>query len=146
MVYFNIQRRLALLLLALLLFATSVCLATPATARPVAAHLANGHTVSRRAEAAGSECSTEGQWNCMTTSWQRCASGVWSLEMAMAQGTRCSPAGLTDDFHIEHDGSANGSGGNGGSQALMMGPGHASRVALCMAAALTWAHGGGRLW
>src|SRR5687768_14281747 len=38
----------------------------------------------QRAEAAGSGCSPEGQWNCMTTTWQRCASGVWSVEMQMA--------------------------------------------------------------
>jgi hypothetical protein len=143
---FNARQRLPLLLLALLLFSTSVGLATPTAARPAAAHVADGHTLSARAEAAGSECPTEGQWNCMTTSWQRCASGVWSLEMAMAQGTRCSPAGFTDDFHIEHDGSSNGNGGNGASQALKSGAGHASMVALCMVAALMWAYGSGRSW
>ncbi|KAF4981135.1 hypothetical protein FZEAL_3005 [Fusarium zealandicum] len=66
----------------------------------------------RRAEQAGAACDSEGQWNCMTSSFQRCASGQWSVEMSMADGTRCSPGGFTDDFNfrIEHDGSVNGQG------------------------------------
>ncbi|RSL48216.1 hypothetical protein CEP54_013041 [Fusarium duplospermum] len=63
-------------------------------------------TLVRRAEEAGSGCSTEGQWHCMTNSFQRCASGHWSVEMAMSEGTKCTPAGYTDDynFQIERDG------------------------------------------
>lgn len=63
-------------------------------------------TLARRAEEAGSGCSTEGQWHCMTNSFQRCAAGHWSVEMAMSEGTKCTPAGYTDDynFQIERDG------------------------------------------
>lgn len=40
--------------------------------------------------AVGSSCSTsEGEWNCMTTSFQRCASGQWSVVMNTADGTIC---------------------------------------------------------
>ncbi|KAM0437796.1 hypothetical protein ACHAPT_002161 [Fusarium lateritium] len=69
-------------------------------------------TLVRRAEEAGAGCSTEGQWHCMTNSFQRCAGGHWSVEMAMSEGTRCTPAGYTDDynFQIEHDGTVNGEG------------------------------------
>ncbi|KAF4458345.1 hypothetical protein FALBO_14918 [Fusarium albosuccineum] len=79
--------------------------------------------LTKRAEEAGSGCSTEGQWHCMTNSFQRCAGGQWSVEMRMAEGTKCTPAGYTDDynFQIEHDGTVNGQGsddqnsqGNGG--------------------------------
>lgn len=43
------------------------------------------------AMAAGSACSPEGTWNCIGgTSYQRCASGVWSVVQEMAAGTTCS--------------------------------------------------------
>lgn len=45
--------------------------------------------------AAGSVCTDEGEWNCLTTCWQRCASGVWSDTMALAEGSVCAPAGLS---------------------------------------------------
>ncbi|KAL6873132.1 hypothetical protein J3F83DRAFT_732175 [Trichoderma novae-zelandiae] len=51
---------------------------------------------------AGGLCAPEGQWNCMTTSWQRCASGTWSSVVACAPGTICQPFGLTDYITIEH--------------------------------------------
>ncbi|PTB76122.1 hypothetical protein M440DRAFT_1401581 [Trichoderma longibrachiatum ATCC 18648] len=51
---------------------------------------------------AGEACSPEGQWNCMTTSWQRCASGSWSAVVPCAAGTMCQPFGLTDHITIEH--------------------------------------------
>ncbi|KAH7171079.1 hypothetical protein EDB81DRAFT_777586 [Dactylonectria macrodidyma] len=66
--------------------------------------------LARRAEEAGSACDSEGQWNCMTDSWQRCASGEWSEEIQCAEGTRCTPSGHTDNFTIEHDGSASETG------------------------------------
>lgn len=70
------------------------------------------NTLFQRDEEAGSGCSTEGQWHCMTNSFQRCAGGHWSIKMAMAEGTKCEPAGYTDDynFRIEHDGQGNGDG------------------------------------
>ncbi|KAG9250889.1 uncharacterized protein F5Z01DRAFT_335500 [Emericellopsis atlantica] len=41
-------------------------------------------------QAAGSPCTTEGTWNCVGgSSFQRCASGVWSQVMNLAQGTSC---------------------------------------------------------
>ncbi|RGP66514.1 extracellular protein [Fusarium longipes] len=60
----------------------------------------------QRDEEEGSGCSTEGQWHCMTNSFQRCAGGHWSMKMAMAEGTKCVPAGYTDDFNfrIEREG------------------------------------------
>lgn len=37
-------------------------------------------------------CSPEGQWNCIAgTSFQRCASGQWSVAQQMAAGTACAP-------------------------------------------------------
>ncbi|KAL6800236.1 hypothetical protein J3E68DRAFT_397730 [Trichoderma sp. SZMC 28012] len=62
----------------------------------------------------GEMCSPEGQWNCMTNSWQRCASGMWSAVIPCAAGTICQPFGLTDFITIEHDPSAiTGFGDNG---------------------------------
>ena len=60
--------------------------------------------LSTRAEDEGSACSDEGQWNCMEHSWQRCGGGIWSKEMPLSDGTKCTPSGLTDDVEIEHDG------------------------------------------
>ncbi|KAK3390770.1 hypothetical protein B0H63DRAFT_466444 [Podospora didyma] len=64
-----------------------------------------------RAQSAGSKCpGSEGQWNCMGTSWQRCAAGQWSVEMKCAAGTRCAPSGFTYDFRVE-DSRSNGANG-----------------------------------
>ncbi|KAF4962653.1 hypothetical protein FSARC_9214 [Fusarium sarcochroum] len=79
-------------------------------------NLDNTHrTLNQRDEEVGSGCSTEGQWHCMTNSFQRCANGQWSVKMAMAEGTKCVPAGYTDDynFRIEHDGQENGENNDG---------------------------------
>jgi hypothetical protein len=105
--------------------------------------MANAHEdlgLLRRAEAAGSGCSPEGQWNCMTTSWQRCASGVWSVEMQMAAGTRCAPSGFTKDFRTEHDGSVNGEGGtgDGGGGGVGIGPRRSVSRALVVALSVSW--------
>ncbi|KYK61500.1 Chitin-binding, domain 3 [Drechmeria coniospora] len=41
---------------------------------------------------AGTPCSTEGLWNCIGgTSFQRCASGLWSTTQPVAPGTQCAP-------------------------------------------------------
>ncbi|CAG1963175.1 unnamed protein product [Fusarium graminearum] len=68
----------------------------------------------QRDEEEGSGCSTEGQWHCMTNSFQRCAQGHWSMKMNMAEGTKCVPEGYTDDynFRIEHEGKDDDNGGN----------------------------------
>lgn len=45
-------------------------------------------------------CSPEGMWNCIGgTSFQRCASGVWSEVMQMAAGTACT-AGQSENLKI----------------------------------------------
>ena len=50
--------------------------------------------------AAGEACSTEGAWNCIGgSSFQRCASGIWSEVMAMAGGTTCG-AGQSSELKI----------------------------------------------
>lgn len=64
-----------------------------------------------RDEPEGAECSPEGQWNCMPDTWQRCAAGKWSQVMDLAEGTICTPEGLTEEITIEHDGSVNGGDG-----------------------------------
>jgi hypothetical protein len=47
----------------------------------------------------GSSCQGfEAQWNCMITTFQRCASGQWSMVLNTAYGTVCEPDGLTYDF------------------------------------------------
>lgn len=53
--------------------------------------------------AAGSVCTDEGEWNCLTTCWQRCASGVWSDTMALAEGTVCAPVGLSYDMTVSSE-------------------------------------------
>lgn len=41
--------------------------------------------------AAGTACSTEGEWNCVGgTSFQQCASGTWSVVQQLAAGTKCT--------------------------------------------------------
>ncbi|KAM0239594.1 hypothetical protein ACHAP5_008242 [Fusarium lateritium] len=51
----------------------------------------------------GTPCKPEGYWNCITTgtAFQRCASGTWSVAMAVAPGTRCVP-GQSMEFTIEY--------------------------------------------
>ena len=63
----------------------------------------------RDQQAPGSSCpGSEGQWNCMTSSWQRCAAGRWSVVMQCAAGTVCVPAGLTSDFKVQFGGQGTG--------------------------------------
>ncbi|ROV97122.1 hypothetical protein VMCG_07517 [Cytospora schulzeri] len=49
--------------------------------------------------APGSSCADEGLWDCLPggVSWQRCASGQWSVVMPMPAGTVCAP-GLTNNL------------------------------------------------
>ncbi|KAJ5836942.1 hypothetical protein N7447_002968 [Penicillium robsamsonii] len=45
-------------------------------------------------------CSTEGQWNCIAgTSFQRCASGTWSVAQPMSTGTQCN-AGKSEELVV----------------------------------------------
>ncbi|KAK7420464.1 hypothetical protein QQZ08_010380 [Neonectria magnoliae] len=77
----------------------------------------------RRAEDVGSACDSEGQWNCMTNSWQRCAGGLWSEEIQCAEGTTCTPSGHTTEFRVEYEGNGDGDGnGTSGSNGSSIGP------------------------
>ncbi|PTB78796.1 lytic polysaccharide monooxygenase [Trichoderma longibrachiatum ATCC 18648] len=50
--------------------------------------------------AAGTACSSEGQWNCIGGSqFQRCASGTWSAVQSLAAGTECQ-AGQADNLKM----------------------------------------------
>ena len=66
--------------------------------------LAPAVELQKRELAVGSSCSAEGQWNCMTRSWQRCASGQWSAVINCAAGTICTPSGQTMEFRVDYDG------------------------------------------
>ncbi|KAJ5451533.1 hypothetical protein N7491_000715 [Penicillium cf. griseofulvum] len=45
-------------------------------------------------------CSTEGRWNCIGgTSFQRCASGTWSVAQQMSTGTQCN-AGQSEELVV----------------------------------------------
>ncbi|KAI0203920.1 hypothetical protein F4808DRAFT_392626 [Astrocystis sublimbata] len=61
------------------------------------------NTLERRQQmSVGSSCAgSEGQWNCMSSSFQRCGSGRWSDVQQCALGTQCSPSGLTFQFHVD---------------------------------------------
>ncbi|CAN8102815.1 unnamed protein product [Discula destructiva] len=48
----------------------------------------------------GTPCGDEGDWFCMTSTWQRCASGQWSAVFAVAPGTQCAPLGLADNIYF----------------------------------------------
>ncbi|KAL9945645.1 hypothetical protein D7B24_009107 [Verticillium nonalfalfae] len=57
---------------------------TPETEAPVPP------TDNNTATTPGSACANEGEWNCVGgTSFQRCASGAWSVVMQLAAGTSC---------------------------------------------------------
>ena len=92
----------AIILLCLLILATPHTAALPSL-QPTATEDATANlTILADAQTSGSSCSgSEGQWNCMTSSWQRCASGRWSVVMQCAAGTICTPAGLTNDFKVQ---------------------------------------------
>ncbi|KAK7431297.1 hypothetical protein QQZ08_002068 [Neonectria magnoliae] len=51
----------------------------------------------------GTPCKPEGYWNCNNEgkAFQRCASGVWSVAMSVAPGTKCNP-GQSMEFVIEY--------------------------------------------
>lgn len=63
---------------------------TPVSAPAATPTSGSGDGSSSGAQTAGSACSTEGEWNCVGGSqFQRCASGVWSVLMAVSEGTTC---------------------------------------------------------
>ncbi|KAK1771456.1 hypothetical protein QBC33DRAFT_591748 [Phialemonium atrogriseum] len=68
----------------------------------------------------GSDCAgSEGLWDCMTDSWQRCASGRWSEVMQCAAGTECAPAGQSYEFEVRYAGGGGGGGVSGGSSGVV---------------------------
>ncbi|KAI1098215.1 hypothetical protein F4804DRAFT_133249 [Jackrogersella minutella] len=77
--------------------------------------------IEKRQMSSGSSCDgSEGQWNCLTNQWQRCASGQWSVVMDCAVGTMCTPSGLTYDFAVQF---ANGAAGGPATSGGTPGPG-----------------------
>ncbi|KAJ5685207.1 hypothetical protein N7536_007826 [Penicillium majusculum] len=51
----------------------------------------SGSASSSSSGALTGNCSTEGQWNCISgTSFQRCSSGTWSVAQQMSTGTQCN--------------------------------------------------------
>lgn len=67
--------------------------------------------IPRDQQTPGSSCpGSEGQWNCMSNSWQRCAAGKWSVVMQCAAETACVPAGFTYDFKVQFSGQSTGTG------------------------------------
>ncbi|XXG94484.1 hypothetical protein Hte_000741 [Hypoxylon texense] len=85
----------------------------PPKARSINGNHENGNVaLEKRQMSEGSSCEgSEGQWNCLTDQWQRCAAGRWSVVMDCAEGTICSPSGLTYDFAVQF---ANGAAGGPG--------------------------------
>lgn len=49
----------------------------------------------------GTACTNEGDWNCLTTAYQRCAEGVWTLAQPLAAGIECSPVGFSHNSSSE---------------------------------------------
>ncbi|KAK6866053.1 hypothetical protein PG995_002581 [Apiospora arundinis] len=93
----------------------------------------------------GSSCSEEGQWNCMGSSWQRCAAGRWTKVVECAPGTRCTPNGLTDDMNVEN--ATDSSDSNSGSSSSSPGPngGRPSSVST-LSAGSPGGYAGWRIW
>ncbi|RYP49863.1 hypothetical protein DL769_011027 [Monosporascus sp. CRB-8-3] len=68
----------------------------PTTVSPPAAAPTGGAGNGGAAGALTGACSTEGTFNCIGgTSFQQCASGVWSVATPMAPGTHCTPGQST---------------------------------------------------
>ncbi|KAJ6110452.1 hypothetical protein N7486_002687 [Penicillium sp. IBT 16267x] len=60
----------------------------------------SGSSSSSSSGALSGSCSEEGEWNCISgTSFQRCASGVWSESQQMASGTSCT-AGQSSELTV----------------------------------------------
>lgn len=98
----NIILTTLLLLLLPLTTASSPAPSTPSTspASPIS-HLQPRQQQTQMSP--GASCTdSEGQWNCLTSSFQICGSGTWSAVQQCALGTKCSPAGLTYEFHVDY--------------------------------------------
>ncbi|KAI3323404.1 hypothetical protein HD806DRAFT_84997 [Xylariaceae sp. AK1471] len=85
----------------LALVLTTLTTSTSASPDPITRENSK-HLERRQQMSVGSSCTgSEGQWNCMTNSFQRCGSGLWSAAQQCAAGTQCSPSGLTYEFHVD---------------------------------------------
>ncbi|CAK7227403.1 hypothetical protein SBRCBS47491_006557 [Sporothrix bragantina] len=81
---------------------TAAAVATTAAATTAAAATGSSSSSSGSSgttQTVGSACSPDGVWNCLGSSYQRCASGVWSAVMALADGTVCT-GGQGDSINI----------------------------------------------
>ncbi|KUJ06746.1 uncharacterized protein LY89DRAFT_536991, partial [Mollisia scopiformis] len=82
--------------------ASSAIAFTPvaSSAAPASTGSSSSTTGTGSAIAAGTACTTEGEWNCIGgTSYQQCASGTWSVVMELAAGTSCT-AGESTNINI----------------------------------------------
>ncbi|GAB0135566.1 hypothetical protein EsDP_00003899 [Epichloe bromicola] len=74
---------------------TSASIATPTPingSSPAPSNGTGSGSSSSGSFSAGMACSSEGAWNCIGgTSFQRCASGMWSAAQPVAAGTSCTP-------------------------------------------------------
>ncbi|KAI1765583.1 lytic polysaccharide monooxygenase [Hypoxylon sp. FL1150] len=68
---------------------TTTAADTPAATTTAAASSGSSSGSTTSAAQTGA-CSPEGTFNCMGSSYQQCASGQWSVTMALAAGTSCS--------------------------------------------------------
>ncbi|KAI0120018.1 hypothetical protein GGR51DRAFT_6010 [Nemania sp. FL0031] len=65
--------------------------AAPA-ATPAPSSGAGGSPSTGSGSALSGACSSEGMWNCVSgSSYQQCASGLWSVVQPLAAGTKCTP-------------------------------------------------------
>lgn len=75
----------------------SVAPSSPPSVASAAPSVPSSSSTTTGAVVAGAACTPEGEWACAAdgNSYQRCASGVWSVSMQMAAGTTCTP-GVSD--------------------------------------------------
>lgn len=128
---------------AVLVLLSTILIHASALSINVKAAINQADSLLRRDEPVGAACSPEGQWNCMPDTWQRCASGQWSEVMSLAEGTDCTPSGLTEEIDIEHDGSVNGEGGGqsgGGGNGFTGGSRRIIGGYLPLTALVVWVH------
>lgn len=79
--------------------ATAVVPAATGTGSSSSGSSSSGSTSSSSSGSAQSgACSTDGEYSCLGTSYQVCASGQWSVEMSLASGTSCT--GIGANFEI----------------------------------------------
>lgn len=72
---------------------TSETTADPVVETTAAAATATGSSSSTTGSATTGACTTEGEMTCLGSTYQVCASGQWSVAMALAGGTECAGSG-----------------------------------------------------